>query len=265
MCTVSFLSRPPSGGYLLAVNRDERPTRGEARGPVVERRGGKQVCFPRDPDAGGTWIGVDEDGASLCLLNGDREGRTGGAADAPSRGLLVLELLADLEPESVRRILERRLRRGAMREASFRLLLARPGNGKGGAELHRVEWNGKELRHDRPAAPHLEVSNGHDQAAVTAVRRAAFEERFGAASRRGLPVPGDLAAALADWHSSHSAENPAGSVYTVCMHHDVASTVSLSLVEVSREQVRLIYRPGQPCRHLPAHEQVLPRRCPRPA
>ena len=70
MCTLTFIPGLPGGGYLLATNRDESPTRGIAAAPTVQQLGPRQVLAPRDPDGGGTWVGVDDSGLCLAILNG---------------------------------------------------------------------------------------------------------------------------------------------------------------------------------------------------
>src|SRR5437870_8664227 len=66
MCTVTFI--PHREGYLLAMNRDERITRGQATPPTVVEVGCVQVLYPRDIQ-GGTWIAASSRGIAFALLN----------------------------------------------------------------------------------------------------------------------------------------------------------------------------------------------------
>src|SRR5689334_22002529 len=99
MCTVSWLK--VSGGYELFCNRDERRTRKPAAPPVIREARGVRFIAPIDGDHGGSWIGVNEAGVSLCLLNRyeDASSSPDGVKsedDYRSRGLLLTSLLDSL-------------------------------------------------------------------------------------------------------------------------------------------------------------------------
>ncbi len=66
MCTVTFTPSP--NGYLLAMNRDERITRGQAIPPTVVEIDSVQALYPRDVQ-GGTWIAASSRGITFALLN----------------------------------------------------------------------------------------------------------------------------------------------------------------------------------------------------
>jgi hypothetical protein len=95
MCTLVALRRPDAAWpLLLAANRDElrgRPSRAPGRHwpdrPHV--RGGL------DLEAGGTWLGVNDDGVAAAVLN--RRGTLGPQPGKRSRGELVLEALDHAE------------------------------------------------------------------------------------------------------------------------------------------------------------------------
>ncbi len=67
MCTATYL--PVEGGFVLTHNRDEAPSR-SAPGIAVELEGERRLFFPRDAEAGGTWIVAASTGFAACLLNG---------------------------------------------------------------------------------------------------------------------------------------------------------------------------------------------------
>ena len=112
MCTVSVV--PHVGGIRLLCNRDERRMRPAALPPAIHLVRGITALFPVDPEGGGTWIGVNDAGLAVTLLNTyirragpatvddtrTREFSRAGSAtvDAArtrqSRGLIVRELLA---------------------------------------------------------------------------------------------------------------------------------------------------------------------------
>lgn len=90
MCTVTFL---PLGddGYILTSNRDEWVGRKAALAPKRNRINGKYVFFPKDPEAGGTWIATCEYYHTLCLLNGAFEPHERHPSYRMSRGSMLLD------------------------------------------------------------------------------------------------------------------------------------------------------------------------------
>ena len=92
MCTVTFLPKP-KGNYILTSNRDEIPKRA-ALNPQAYKVGDKEIFFPRDPMAGGTWIATDKHRFTLCLLNGGHEKHKHQPPYRRSRGLVLLDFFA---------------------------------------------------------------------------------------------------------------------------------------------------------------------------
>ena len=67
MCTVSIV--PITDGCRVMCNRDERRTRAVARPPRTWPTDVSWATYPQDPVSGGTWIGVNDDGLVIALLN----------------------------------------------------------------------------------------------------------------------------------------------------------------------------------------------------
>jgi hypothetical protein len=94
MCTVTIV--PRVDGFRVACNRDERDSRPPALGPGRYRVECRTGVFPTDPQSGGTWIGANDAGLVLALLN-----RTETPVAVPtveqhsrdSRGLVIPSLL----------------------------------------------------------------------------------------------------------------------------------------------------------------------------
>src|ERR1044071_1445308 len=91
MSTVSWIHQ--DDGYHLLCNRDELQTRKPALPPVVHERGEVRFIAPIDGDHGGSWIGVNQFGVSLCLLNGYQDGAQSAIGSNKSRGLLLAGLM----------------------------------------------------------------------------------------------------------------------------------------------------------------------------
>lgn len=235
MCTVSWspLRSPAPGGYLLYFNRDERRTRLAGLPPRVETEAGVRFLAPRDAEAGGTWVAVNEFGLTVGLLNlyqaqaalPPPQGKT-------SRGLLV----RSLAPAAGAAAAEALLARHALeRFQPFTLVVAEPGRGGGDAVVRAYDWDGRTAGSWREAAPPI-VSSGHDVVGATASRRRLFAS-FGEPASLG---PAELLA----FHRSHWPEKGA---YSPCMHRADAKTVSLTAIMVEPERVLLAYAPGSPC------------------
>ena len=90
MCTVTYI--PNSEGCIITSNRDEKITRKRAISPQEYTIEGKKITFPKDPNAGGTWIAHDLN-KIIVLLNGGAEKHISKNNYIKSRGLIVLELM----------------------------------------------------------------------------------------------------------------------------------------------------------------------------
>lgn len=112
MCSVILLRRPGHRWpLLLAANRDEMAGR-PSLPPGRHWPDRPQVVAGLDVLAGGSWMGVNDDGLVACVLN--RTGSLGPASGKRSRGELVLEALdhaeaataaaalAELDPQAYR-------------------------------------------------------------------------------------------------------------------------------------------------------------------
>ncbi|MFT4684059.1 MAG: hypothetical protein ACI8RP_000552 [Urechidicola sp.] len=92
MCTVSYLPLE-NNGFILTSNRDVPYTRKKANEPKVYEEEGVELNYPKDGEAGGTWIGTSSKNRLICLLNGGFYYHTSRSIYKKSRGLIVNELL----------------------------------------------------------------------------------------------------------------------------------------------------------------------------
>ena len=92
MCTVTFI--PLSDKILLTSNRDEKGVRKKALPPSVTLSAQKKLLFPKDAQAGGTWIAASDTGSVMVLLNGGFIKHEPAAAYRRSRGLIFLDILS---------------------------------------------------------------------------------------------------------------------------------------------------------------------------
>lgn len=230
MCTVSWLHH--EDGYQLLCNRDELLTRREALPPRLETIGGVRVIAPRDGDAGGSWISVNESAVALCLLNGS--GRVAHAR-LKSRGNLLMSVAASASAwEACARVREC----GLSEFAPFTLVALEPG-----MPAAIVEWNGEtRTLLERGDAMMPLTSSSVNAPRARAQRLDLFEQL--ARARRQVDV-----SVLSAFHRDHGGRASADSP---CMHREDARTVSFSHVTVDREAIRFQYSPGAPCQERPA-------------
>lgn len=95
MCTVSFVAS--NDKIIITSNRDEQVIR-PALAPQKYTINNKELLFPKDPKAGGTWYVVDENSNVLVLLNGAAEKHAMNPPYRRSRGLIVLDLMGSESP-----------------------------------------------------------------------------------------------------------------------------------------------------------------------
>lgn len=227
MCTLSFV--PKAGGFLLAMNRDEQHTRTAARAPAEHRCGSLAALYPSET-GGGTWIGINERGLCVALINWYARPQYRGEP-AFSRGEIIPRLLACPSGEEMDRSLHEL---PSERLNPFRLFVIW-GNSRGVRE-YRSAGSGME-RVDHPWSTNHWFSSGHDEASATTTRSVVCRQASEESDAGTLPW-------LERLHTSHDPKRGADSV---CMHRDDAVTVSMTILEVSGDSAAMRYHNGSPC------------------
>lgn len=225
MCTVTWLRSRP-GEYALCFNRDERRARAPARPPRQQVRGGIRFIAPEDPEGGGTWLAVNEQGLAVGVLNFYEVDHVWRAHQPVSRGHLVLAMADAPDVGEVTRRM-RHLR--AEDYHPFLLLALDPG---GTTRLHR--WDGR----------HVDVRDlGEDDLPLTT---SSFDTRTVLAHRSALfrrvreTAHGLTLEALERYHDSRDSR---GGAYSVLMTRDDAQTVSFSRITVDPRRIEFHYVP----------------------
>lgn len=95
MCTVSFVPLP--NGFVFHSNRDEKSFR-PTISPQIYVENGAKLIYPKDEQAGGTWIVAKEDGTCIILLNGAFENHQKLAVYRKSRGQILKEIILETNP-----------------------------------------------------------------------------------------------------------------------------------------------------------------------
>jgi len=89
---------PTNDKYFISSNRDEKNSRSRAVAPAVYEINQKKLIFPKDSDAGGSWIALHENGNAAVLLNGAFEKHISKPPYRKSRGKIFLNIIADERP-----------------------------------------------------------------------------------------------------------------------------------------------------------------------
>ncbi len=214
-------------GYLLLANRDELKSRLPASPPRVQTGRGIRYAAPADGDAGGTWIGVNELGVAVDLLNARLAGPERPDDAYASRGTLVRGML---DAGGVDEVGARLSDQDLERFRGFRLAAFEPGR-----RPRLWRWDGEALRRESPVEAPL-FSSPIEDGEVGRARRRTFERRLGGRA------PDE--ATLLELHASHEPER---GPHSVCMHADGAGTVSSSHVFVGASSITFRYADGPPC------------------
>jgi len=239
MCTLALYFRASNAFPLvIAANRDEfyeRPTL--APGLIAHD---PDVVAGLDLQAGGTWLGTNEHGLSVGILN--RRNAEGPDPTRKSRGLLCLELLQTRGPDEAERLL--RSRRAA--DYNWFNLLVADREQAFVAGNHHDEMSVRRLESGLYVLTNLEVDD------FTCPRIAKCYARFQAVTlpdrASGLPA---LAAALREILSDHELPlDPrlAVPLNTLCIHTPAYGTRSSTLiVHHACGRVEYLHADGPPC------------------
>lgn len=257
MCTLSLYFHQFDGYPLVvAANRDEYYERPSAAPQVLSDR--PLIFGGKDLQAGGTWLGINQHGLLVGILNRRFEAARD-RSDKRSRGLLCLEILAARDPNQAVAILRRQR---ASAYLPFNLLIASAGS----ADVAYNEADSIEvvpLDHGLhvlsnafvfdPRSEKTDAAYGLFLAAAAGARE--DPDRFfreGAfldspPAEENPPCVAALGQALASHQRHEAGGDPRGAI---CVHADHYGTVSSSIVVLAGGERRFTYyhAQGAPCR-----------------
>jgi len=227
MCTVTFIAR--RNGYALGMNRDEKLSRAAGLPPRLTHLNRRAMLAPSEP-SGGTWIGVNDTGATLALINWySITSRVAG--QTVSRGEVVKLALSSDSPALV----DATLRELPLARVNpFRLIGVFPAC----KAVVEWRWNLQHLeRRDHRWRTNTWISSGFDEPGAQQTR----SRNFGEALRQ-------TCAGSTDWlRRLHRSHGPECGPYSTCMHREDAATVSYSEITVSHRMATMRYAPGALC------------------
>jgi uncharacterized protein with NRDE domain len=96
MCTVTFI--PLQDKVFITSNRDEHFTRKPALLPMVYKFESGRMVYPKDGDAGGTWIAMHNNGNAMVLMNGAFKRHKVQRPYRKSRGVVFLDIFDAISP-----------------------------------------------------------------------------------------------------------------------------------------------------------------------
>jgi hypothetical protein len=238
MCTLSVVTR--ENAYDVAMNRDERITRGVASAPTRVALGATLAILPRDI-AGGTWIATNEHGITLALLNWNEVPLDPAATvTARSRGLVIPELIPAPSRSRLHDLLH-----------NLRLHDTLPFRMVGIFPLEREIW---EWRWDTETLTSA-VRGWQSRHWFSSSLSDAQARRFRAADCE-LARQEDDAGSLPWLRRLHSSHGQGGEAFSLCVHRSEVETVSYAEVACTPESVRFAYFAGNPCRMTQPPERV---------
>ncbi len=229
MCTLSVITR--ADGYNLAMNRDERVTRPAAQPPQSIQIGNMRALYPRE-HAGGTWIGANETGTTLALLNwNDILLPEPLPEPVRSRGVVIPALLGSRSVEQLRKSVRGLNVQGLL---PFRLVSVFP-------EEHSIlEWRWNLQNVEEKAWPwesrHWYSSSASD-AEAQKLRGETCCKAWAEADAGTVPW-------LRRLHASHARDAAA---FCICVHRSEAKTVSYVELNCTPSVVTCRYFASSPC------------------
>lgn len=231
MCSFSWRD---FGDHLgIAFNRDETILRAKAHPPRQFDTGSQQYIMPIDPDAGGSWICVNQAGLVFALLN-NYQGRVKPKSNKLiSRGEIIKALaLCDSFEQAKDFMSQLELNK----YQPFSVLLVSKDN------KFMWEYDGTSVGLIGGALPAHYFSSAHPEA------NRVLSERLAVANKWHVAEDADLIAL----HRSHLPNNSEvefeDRTFSICMHHTKGHTQSLTYIRLETNVASVKYWNGQPCK-----------------
>jgi uncharacterized protein with NRDE domain len=227
---------------LVAANRDEHFDRPSA--PPALLAGEPKIVAGRDLRAGGTWLGVNEHGLLVGILNRRINGEALPTTVARSRGALCMELLQLNSAQAARQ----RIDADRNLYNPFTIVFADKRDAY-------VAYNDEKKIISQVLPPGLHVFSSAAEFDLNSAKAKRAHERFASLMNplsEKSKEPKQWLAALQNILSDHAlgdrSENPGDAI---CVHRDISGTVSSSVIVLAqaRRQFETYHCLGAPCRN----------------
>lgn len=226
MCTVTFL---PLGEneFILTSSRDVPFARKRAEAPKKYLEDGVEITYPKDGDAGGTWIGTSSKNRLICLLNGGYKNHIIKESYRKSRGIIVKDLLkSDAISDALTQI-------DLDAIEPFTLVIV---DWNDGIELFEFVWTG-EKKHlfNIPQVPHIWSSSTLYDDATKKLRQDWFVQWQSG-------IKGYQQSNIINFHKTAGVGNPKTDIL---MKRQKGGTVSITSISRENAELHLIYEDEQ--------------------
>lgn len=221
MCTVSIIrvQEGQDAGVWLVSSRDELHERMPSLPPRLHNLDKRQAIFPVDPEGGGTWVGANDLGTAVSLLNHYPE-YVPYPTRKQSRGDLVVRLLAadNATQELIALADEDLTAYGSCKLVTVNTV----------GMLRTLTWDGQHAKLEHHDLPQLWASSSTHHSAANTYRRRLFQQQ-----------QPDTFTRLRAFHSDQSHTE---SALNVLMYSPEARTVSVTAVHLA-EHITLHHLP----------------------
>lgn len=224
MCTATWIN--DSNGYTFYFNRDELKTRKTALPPRIVRRKDCSYIAPRDGDAGGSWIAVNDYGFSVAVLNNYPNSVKFSPDGKQSRGRLILDVAGLSGIDSLLGTLDRKDLSVYMPFHMLALQVRKP--------VALITWDGQTLDYNSNADNELPFTTSSFKPLEVIKER---KELFWRVLADGEVLDSRF---LERYHRSY---DPVKGGHSVCMLRPDAETMSMSRIRVDYDQAEMVYWP----------------------
>ncbi|MDC9723837.1 MAG: NRDE family protein [Urechidicola sp.] len=222
MCTVTFLPLDENE-FILTSSRDVPFARKRADSPKKYIEDGVEIIYPKDGDAGGSWIGTSSKNRLICLLNGGYKNHIIKESYRKSRGIIVKDLLkANAISETLTQI-------DLDDIEPFTLVIV---DWNDGLELFEFVWTG-EKKHliNIPQVPHIWSSSTLYDDSVKKLRQDWFRDW----NSKNYNYSKEQ---IINFHKTAGVGNPE---IDVLMKREKGGTVSITCISRENAELHLIY------------------------
>lgn len=228
MCTLTFI--PAEDGFLVGMNRDELLTRAPALPPQVFTQDGTEIVYPRE-SSGGTWIGCNDQGNLLALLNWNDNKFPYLGEKRKTRGLVIPELIGKSDLSTT--------------DSQYRYMSL---DGVLPFRLVGVFWRERtinEWRWDGATKQKIQFPWARKHWFSSSLSDSSAEKERGRVCEAAASQPAVRSKGwLRNLHRSHV---PGPGPFSVCVHRPDSATVSYTEVRCCGSLISVEYLAGHPC------------------
>jgi hypothetical protein len=220
MCTVTFI--PAKENIYLTSNRDEHFTRSPAIFPEKYANDASEIIYPKDKDAGGSWVAMKSSGDAAVLLNGAFTKHVRTHSYRKSRGLVFVEIIKSSHPD----IYFDQMELDGIEPFTMVIFFNR--------RLCEFRWNGNEKY-----TLHLDPSISHMWSSVTLYNETARSKRKSWFNDWQRSTKNINSESILNFHRSAGADDPENGL--IINRDGKICTVSITSIKLSQSDASMTY------------------------